>query len=363
MKKIRVLIVDDSAFVRTFIRQTLEKYPNIEVVGVARDGEDAIRKAEQLQPDVVTLDVEMPRKSGLEALPEILRVANTAVIMVSSLTQEGAEATIEALEKGAADFIPKPASLIGSDAVEDFRRVLVEKVQLVGLHKDRFRRIHRVTPVRKEPYITVDSGFKERRREAKKSRLVVIGVSTGGPLSLQQVIPLLPADFPLPVIVVQHMPPQFTRSLADRLNTLSAIAVKEAEEGDVLQPRQVFVAPGGRQMLVRSRGVGAVLHIVDSGEQYRNEIFKPSVNVTTFSAIEVFGGKIIGVMMTGMGSDGKKAFVELHRRGGTIIAQDEQSCVVYGMPRAVIEAGVADYIVPLDKIAPTLVELVAAPAE
>ncbi len=365
MEKIRVLIVDDSAFVRAFIRQTLDKDPRIEVVGVARDGEDAIQKAAQLQPDVVTLDVEMPRKSGLEALPEILQVSKAAVIMVSSLTQEGAEATIEALEKGAADFIPKPASLIGSGTVDEFRKTLVEKIHVVGTHKERFQRVRPFRrPARIGDYKAIPVKPKPSRgRRKHHPKVVIIGISTGGPLSLQQVIPMLPGDFPLPVVVVQHMPPQFTKSLADRLNTLSQVTVKEAAEGDELRPATVYIAPGGRQMLLRpNRGHTATVAVVDHVESEKREIFKPSVNVTTFSALKVFGGAIIGVMMTGMGSDGKEAFIELHRQGGIVIAQDERTCVVYGMPRAVVEAGIADYVLPLEKIAETLVDLVSQPA-
>ena len=337
---IRVLIVDDSAFMRKALSIMLEGDPEIEVVGTARDGLEAIEKVHELKPDIVTLDVEMPRMDGLTALRRIMREHPVPVIMVSSLTQEGAQATIEALEAGAVDFIPKQHSYVSIE-ISRIRAELLEKIKTIA----RTRPL--LTP-RRATGVSPETLPALRFREA---RAIAIGVSTGGPRALQQVIPTLPDDLPVPVLIVQHMPPHFTRSLAERLNSLSTLTVVEAEEGMPLVPGHVFLAPGGRHLVLERRN-GQAPRIRTPVEPAT--LHRPSVDVMFRSVCQTFGGKVLAVVMTGMGRDGLEGARLIKQHGGKVLTQDEATCVVYGMPRAVTEAGLSDAVLPLEQIGPVL---------
>ncbi len=337
---IRVLIVDDSAFMRKALSIMLEGDPEIKVVGTARDGLEAIEKVHELKPDIVTLDVEMPRMDGLTALRRIMREHPVPVIMVSSLTQEGAQATIEALEAGAVDFIPKQHSYVSIE-ISRIRAELLEKIKTIARTRPLLTRRRSAAPGA-EALPTL------RFHEA---RAIAIGVSTGGPRALQQVIPTLPADLPVPVLIVQHMPPHFTRSLAERLDSLSPMTVIEAEEGMLLEAGRVFLAPGGRHLVLERRNghVPVIRTPVEPATLHR-----PSVDVMFRSVCQLFGGKVLAVVMTGMGRDGLEGARLIKQHGGKVITQDEATCVVYGMPRAVAEAGLSDAVLPLEQIGPML---------
>ncbi len=336
---IRVLIVDDSAFMRKALSIMLEGDPEVKVVGTARDGLEAIEKVHALKPDIVTLDIEMPRMDGLTALRRIMREHPVPVIMVSSLTQEGAQATIEALEAGAVDFIPKQHAYVSIE-ISRIRAELLEKIKAIA--KKRLFRVPRRHAAQADTTPTL---------QFRDARAIAIGVSTGGPRALQQVIPTLPDDLPVPVLIVQHMPPHFTRSLAERLNSLSPLPVVEAEEGMVLQPGHVFLAPGGRHLVLRGRN-GQPPLIQTPVEPAT--LHRPSVDVMFESVCQTFDGKVLAVVMTGMGRDGLEGARLIKQRGGKVIAQDEATCVVYGMPRAIVEAGLSDAVLPLELIGPTL---------
>ena len=326
---------------RKTISMMLDGDPEIEVVATARDGVEACEKVAELRPDVVTLDIEMPRMDGLTALRKIMASNPVPVLMVSSLTREGAAATMEALQAGALDFVPKESS--GAMlAINRIREELVGKVKAVARSKHVLARHQTMRPAsRPRPRLRLGN-----------HRVLLIGTSTGGPFALQQIVPRLPAEFPLPVLIVQHMPPHFTKSLADRLNSISPLNVREASAGDVVRPGEVLIAPGGRHMTFERRGDDVVVVTPLVPET----LHRPSVDVMFDSACQVIGGRPLGVVMTGMGRDGREGSRTIKERGGTVIAQDEESSVVFGMPRAVIEAGLADVVAPLDDIAPLCVE-------
>jgi two-component system, chemotaxis family, protein-glutamate methylesterase/glutaminase len=334
---IRALVVDDSAFMRKAISMMLESDPGITVVDTARDGLEAIEKVAALKPDIVTMDVEMPRMDGLTAVRRIMQTMPVPILMISSLTREGAEVTIQALAAGALDFIPKKNSTV-SLAINQIREDLLTKV-------------HAITSRRPAP----SRPRAEARREAGAVQpgrfdALVIGTSTGGPFALQQVLPALPAEFPLPVLVVQHMPPHFTRSLAERLDSLSPLNVKEASDGDVVRPGHVFIAQGGVHMHLDRKGSDVRIRTSDEPET----LHRPSVDVMFSSAAKAFERPLLAVVMTGMGRDGLDGCRAIKEKGGYLVAQDEASCVVYGMPRAVAEAGLVDLVRPLTDIAGTI---------
>ena len=335
-RPIRALVVDDSALMRRIITNILDQDAEIEVIGFARNGEDALHKIEQLKPDVVTMDVEMPVLDGLAAVKRIMSTSPVPVIMLSSLTLEGADTTIRALEAGAVDFVTKPT--IGS-GVEKLAPVLTEKVKTVATASVSREDVPSI-PVKRHTIAFSKQG---------PISLVIIGTSTGGPSALQQVLPKLPANFPVPVIVIQHMPVGFTGPLAKRLHNSSKLSVKEAEAGDRLKPRWAYVAPAGRQLLVTGN-VGHLSVSLKEQVDYKT-LFKPSVDVTMMSAAQACGSSTLGVIMTGMGSDGTQGLRLIKEKEGLVIGQDKQSCVVYGMPRSAFEAGVVDSVIPLDKIA------------
>jgi two-component system chemotaxis response regulator CheB len=344
MNKIRVLVVDDSTFMRKAIETMLAGETDIEIVGYGKNGIEAVDMAASLRPDVITLDVEMPKMDGITALELIMKNTPTPVIMVSSLTQEGADTTLRALDKGAVDFIPKEKSY-GSIGILKISNELKSKVRRFAGDKNI---IHRLKPVSAPRAPQSHAAVSKRSSLSSNKRIVALGTSTGGPQSLQRVIPLLPAELGVPVVIVQHMPPSFTQSLAARLNSLSKLEVLEAQGGETLKPNTVYIAKGGKQLTVKRAGSSASIVV---SEEDPKLLHNPSVDIMVDSVAEAFGGDALGVIMTGMGNDGTRGLKKLKEKGGFIISQDEPSCIVYGMPRAVAEAGIADEIVPLDEIA------------
>ena len=349
---IRVMVVDDSPLVRKIASDILNSGSGITVVATAATAEFALNKLERERPDVITMDMEMPGMGGLEAIREIMRRQPTPVIVLSAHAKRGAELTLQALEAGAVDFMLKPtASLSGGlDAVA---RELIEKVR--GASSIELERGEGVTQA-EEPSVAVEEASVEKaapqRKLSRPSRgrleLVAIGTSTGGPVALKTVLAGLPGDFSLPIVVVQHMPPVFTRAFAERLNSTCAVAVKEAEEGDAILPGRVLIAPGDFHMGV-SRFHTEPKVLLNRREPVSGH--RPSVDVLMHSVAREYGRLATGVIMTGMGRDGADGIKELHKRGGYILAQDKDSSVIYGMNREVILNGNADAILPVNRIA------------
>jgi two-component system chemotaxis response regulator CheB len=327
---IKVLVVDDSAFMRGVLVRKVESDPRFKVVGTAANGREAIEKTLAIKPDVVTLDVDMPVMNGIEALKEIIRLSQAAVLMVSARTEAGAAITLEALSLGAVDFIPK------SRGTEN----IIEKLLAAAEAKYNRSRLPQVRSTIPRP-----SPLPARATSGAKvsAKICIIGSSTGGPQALQTVLTQLPETLPVPVVIAQHMPPQFTKALAQRLNELCKPKVVEASDGDALTKGVVYISPGGMQTRVTASNIKVS---PDQGES----LYKPSVDVLAESARAAFGKNILGVMLTGMGADGANEFVKLKKLGGHIISQDQASCVVYGMPRSLVEAGGADEVLPLDQI-------------
>lgn len=339
---VRVLVVDDSAFMRKAIASLLQKGPGIEVIDTARNGIEAIEKARTLRPDLVTLDVEMPEMDGITALRQIKRVCSARVIMISSLTTEGSQVTLKALALGADDFLAKAAST--TTQIYSLGPELIEKVQALTSGR---------TPLTAPPPRRTATP----RLRANDYDLLVIGSSTGGPPILEKIITSLPADFALPVVIAQHMPELFTRSMADRLDALSPLKVLHAEQGAPIDIGQVHVAPGGRHTKVRRRVGGLGLRI-EIGDEPRSATYRPSVDELFATSAAVAGRRVLAVVLTGMGADGLEGGKLLHAAGGTLLAQDEASCVVYGMPKAVTQAGITAATLTPDEMAAVLRSLV-----
>lgn len=350
--KVKVLIVDDSAFMRNALASMLSSDPEIEVIGKARDGLEAIELVEKLRPDIVTMDVEMPRMDGITALKHIMEKNPVPVIMVSSLTVEGAKVTLDALDLGAVDFIPKNLSDLSINIVK-IKEILIEKIKQIakrGIVKKRLGQVTEPKPVE------IPKAMPVRTTGERRINLVAIGTSTGGPKALQEIIPKLPKDFPTPIVIAQHMPPNFTAPFAERLNQLSQITVKEAEEGESLRQGVAYVAPGrGHMRVKRVRGIETVLTVSENKDEF---IYRPSVDALMFSVAEFFPGRALGVILTGMGNDGLKGLTELKKTGGRVFAQDEETCVVYGMPKAVVDAGIADKVLPIHEMAGEIINAV-----
>ncbi|MCX7842613.1 MAG: chemotaxis response regulator protein-glutamate methylesterase [Clostridia bacterium] len=346
--KIKVLVVDDSAFMRKVIADILNSDDKIEVVDTAKNGTEALEKIKSLKPDVVTLDVEMPVMDGLSCLKEIMKSGFFPVLMLSSVTKEGADSTIKALEYGAIDFITKPTNIFNI-ADDEKKQELIEKIKIAK----------NSTKIKK--YLTLkDVQIRPKRDIVKSSNIkniVAIGTSTGGPKALQEVIPKIPGDVPAAFLVVQHMPPGFTRSLAERLNAMSELTVKEAEEGDELQAGYVYIAPGDYHMLVERSLTGIIRIRLSKSPPSGGH--RPSVNTMMESLSNTGMSNIIGVIMTGMGGDGSEGIKLLKSiNKGFIIAQDEKSCVVYGMPKVAIQTGAVDVIAPLKNISDEIMKII-----
>jgi two-component system chemotaxis response regulator CheB len=327
---IRVLVVDDSPFMRGVLPAKIEADPRFKVVGTAVDGRDAIEKPLALSPDVVTLDIDMPNMNGIDALKEIVKQSTASVIMLSARTEQGAAITLEALSLGAVDFIPK------SRGVDRIHEKLLAAVE-ARTQKSRLATARPAAAIRQTAPPRAAGGARVN------AKICVIGSSTGGPQALQTVLSQLPDNLPVPVVVAQHMPPNFTKALAQRLNDTCKPKVVEATDGMTLSKGTVYISPGGMQTRVTA---GEIKVSPDQGES----LYKPSVDVLAESARGAFGKNVLGVMLTGMGADGAMEFAKLRKLGGYNISQDQASCVVYGMPRSLVESGGADEVLPLDQI-------------
>jgi two-component system chemotaxis response regulator CheB len=357
MQKVRVLVIDDSAFMRKAISIMLESDPEIEVIGMAHNGEDGLEMVKNLKPDLVTLDIEMPRMDGLTALKHIMSENPTPVMMISSLTTDGASATLEALSLGAVDFIPKQLSYVALDIVK-IKEELLNKVKHIARNKPKMGKLLPSRPrpdqIKPKPPIILMSDSGRSKTPKKRINVVAIGTSTGGPPALQAIIPLLPKNLPVPVTVVQHMPPTFTKSLAERLDSLSQVTVKEAENGEPLKPGTVYIAPGGKHMTIKNR---VSSHEIILSDEPSDTLHRPAVDVMVKSVAESYGTNVLGIILTGMGSDGLEGMRLVKKKGGIVYSQNQESCVVYGMPRAIAENMLADKVVPLDNMAVEIVNM------
>jgi two-component system, chemotaxis family, protein-glutamate methylesterase/glutaminase len=340
--QIKVLIVDDSAFMRTALSRMVAADAGLCVVGTAASGTQALQKVASLDPDVITLDVEMPGINGLETLRRIMAQFPRPVIMVSSATVQEAEITLDTLEAGAFDYVSKHLSFTSLD-VDHIREDLVAKIKAAAERrtaKDHFNLLQR-----KPPRATQ---LLARKSSRLAPVIVAIGISTGGPKALQDIFPALPKDLPVPIVVVQHMPSGFIAPFAERLNKLCAISICEASDRESVRPGVVYLAPSGSHIRVeRSTGSRAVIRFSDKPE---NQTYIPSVDVMMQSVADAFGSLAMGIIMTGMGSDGARGMEAIHRAGGWTVGQDEMSCTVYGMPRVCAEMGILDRVVPLSQI-------------
>ena len=350
-RKIKALVVDDSAFMRKSLSLMLESTGEIEVIATARDGQEGVEMVKTKFPDIVTMDIEMPRMDGLTALQKIMKEYPTPVLMVSSLTTEGAKDTIKALELGAVDFIPKELSYVNVNIIK-IKEDLISKVKTIVSQRSLSLRLQRIQNLKINRGLSTQktntSDYVSKAIPQIGFKAVALGISTGGPMSLQKVIPKISGKLSIPIFIVQHMPPKFTKSLAERLNGLSEVEVKEAEDNEVVKGGVVYIAPGGMHMTVEKSSVGNNRIMIS--EYPSDTLHRPSVDVMINSVIQAYGKHVLGVIMTGMGRDGADAIKELKIKGGYSIAQDEESCVVYGMPKAVVDSGNADAIVPLEKI-------------
>lgn len=365
---IKVLVVDDSVFFRRRVSEILNSHPQLEVIDTANNGKEALEKVQQLRPDVVTMDIEMPVMNGIDAAREIMRVRPTPILMFSSLTHEGAKATLDALDAGAVDFLPKKFEDIARDR-EEAITLLQQRVISISRHRVRPLLSQRpatsslsasrtpatsnsATPLRATAPAAENRPVRpaalNTRRSGKVYQLVAIGTSTGGPVALQNILTKLPGNFPHPILLIQHMPATFTAAFASRLNNLCQINVKEAADGDVVQPGTAYLAPGGKQMVLDGRPGAMRIRILDGGERMN---YKPCVDITFASCARQYRDKVLAVVLTGMGADGRDGAKLLHEQGATIWAQDEESCVVYGMPQAIVKAGIAAEILPLERVA------------
>ncbi|WHS61933.1 chemotaxis response regulator protein-glutamate methylesterase [Pseudomonas sp. G2-4] len=370
---VKVLVVDDSGFFRRRVSEILSADTSIQVVGTATNGKEAIDQALALKPDVITMDYEMPMMDGITAVRHIMQRCPTPVLMFSSLTHEGARVTLDALDAGAVDFLPKNFEDISRNP-DKVRQLLCEKVHSIsrsnrrvgaysapapapapspapapaasgGFNPAPVRSAPAPAPTRSAPASTSSPAPKR-----KAYKLVAIGTSTGGPVALQRVLTQLPANFPAPIVLIQHMPAAFTKAFAERLDKLCNISVKEAEDGDILRPGLALLAPGGKQMMIDGRGAVKIL----PGDERLN--YKPCVDITFGSAAKSYGDKVLAVVLTGMGADGREGARLLKQGGSAIWAQDEASCVIYGMPMAIVKADLADAVYGLDDIGRHLVE-------
>jgi two-component system chemotaxis response regulator CheB len=370
---VRVLVVDDSNFFQHRLKDIINEHPDLKVIGIASNGREAVEKAEELKPDIITMDFEMPVMDGVTAIKLIMANRKVPILMFSSLTYEGAKVTLDALAAGALDFIPKDFAEV-SRSSESLKKKLHERlITLAGVTAravpiaepkpssipatPNLRAPVPVTPapVRSPAGIQQDESTKasgpDNYRLKKQPKLLVIGASTGGPVALAEVLITLPANFPLPIVLVQHMPENFTKAFAERLNKQCNIRVREAVDGDQLEPGLALLAPGGKQLMLDKRNGGSV-RVLPDDERVN---YKPSLDITFGSAANIYGDKVLGVVLTGMGSDGCNGARLLKEAGSALWSQDEASCVIYGMPMAVARAGLTDKVLSLKDIGPRLV--------
>lgn len=354
---IKVLIVDDSAFMRKAISRMIESDPGIKVVAMARDGEEGIGMVKKYRPDIVTLDIEMPRMGGLEALKVIMEENPTPVLIVSSLTEEGAQVTLDAMDLGAVDYVPKNLEGAALDVMK-IQDDLIGKIKaFAGKRLSRIKAKRDVSTERHKN-LSIPKGHipEGARRTIQKMAVVAIGTSTGGPKALQEVLPLFPPDFPAAILVVQHMPKAFTGPFAERMNDLCPLTVKEAKGGELVRPGQVLIAPGGIHMkVVRRKSTEVNIELTSVPEDYP---YRPSVDVMMHSIADVYPGRSLGVILTGMGADGMKGMLSIKEKHGRTIAQDEASSIIYGMPKAVVDSGAADKVVSLSQVAGEVMNMI-----
>jgi two-component system chemotaxis response regulator CheB len=357
VNKVKVLVVDDSAFMRKLISDFLSEEPRLEVVGTARNGQEALQKIAQLKPDVVTLDVEMPIMNGLETLKHMMQKHPIPVVMISSTTKEGAENTILALQYGAVDFIAKPSGAISLDLYK-IKDQIVEKVLLASRANLQWMKTKQKTPIPlQKQYSKIESNEPIKTGTPKK-KIVCIGTSTGGPRALQHVLSKLPKTINAPILIVQHMPKGFTKSLASRLDSLCHIHVKEAEDGELIQKGTAYIAPGGKHLQAKKIGTSLAIQLDESPARNGH---RPSVDVMFESLYTLVDYEKIAVIMTGMGSDGTEGLKRLKASGSAkVIAESAESAVVFGMPKSAIVANVTDEVVHLDKIADAIMKYVDA---
>lgn len=351
MRKIRVLVVDDSVVIRRMVTDVLSSDPHIEVIGSAANGRIALAKIPQVNPDLVTLDIEMPEMDGLEALAAIRKIYPLLpVIMFSTLTERGASATLDALSLGANDYVTKPAN-VGSvaAAMENIRGGLIPKIKAFCSKPAGIKVEAAQAP---KPAKPITLPLPVARTGPAQVDVLAIGTSTGGPNALGEVIPMLPADLRVPVVIVQHMPPLFTKLLADRLETKSSLKVREGVEGGTLQPGEAWVAPGDFHMVVANNGTSVQIQLSQAPPE---NSCRPAVDVLFRSVVEVYGSRTLAVVMTGMGQDGLRGCEYVREAGGQVLIQDQATSIVWGMPGAVAEAGLHDRVLPLDQIGPEIV--------
>ncbi|GGA78213.1 chemotaxis response regulator protein-glutamate methylesterase of group 1 operon [Neiella marina] len=387
--QLKVLVVDDSSFFRRRVSEIIDADPGLKVIDAAVNGKEAVEKVRTLKPDVVTMDIEMPVMNGIDAVKSIMAANPVPILMFSSLTHEGAKATLEALEAGALDFLPKKFEDIARDRKEA-SNLLVQRIKEIARRRFGLRPQARPASPAPRPATApspalsktqqavrsatsaLEKANAERRQRAaasqpevartrpaarnrasgKSYKLLAIGTSTGGPVALQTVLTQLPANYPLPILLIQHMPAAFTGAFAQRLNSLCKINVKEAENGDAIKPGCAYLAPGGKQMMVEGSAGNGRIKIIDGGERMN---YKPCVDVTFGAAAKIYGGDVLAVVLTGMGADGRDGARMLKTHGAKVWAQDEASCVVYGMPQAVASAGIAEDSIALGDIAERIV--------
>ncbi len=362
MENIKALVVDDTIVYRKIVGDVLKSISGVEVVGTANNGKIALSKIDSLKPDLITLDIEMPEVNGIEVLQALKNHAESpTVIMLSTLTQQGSEMTIKALELGAFDFVAKPSEGRMAENIKKVQEALGPIVETLKRQKStrlRIRNKIKDTPRRIQPVAPRKIPTRSARPTLRsKSEIVGIGISTGGPNALGKMIPMLPGNLNVPVLVVQHMPPMFTASLANSLNSKSDLEIKEAEDGDILAPGKVLIAPGGKQMKILASADGITRKIKITDDPPENSC-KPSVDYLFRSIAQHYVGRSTGVIMTGMGSDGTKGLVQMKENGAIVIAQNEETCTVYGMPKEPVESGVADVVASLDTIAAEIVKTV-----
>ena len=343
---ISVLIVDDSSFFRVRIRGLINSHPQLNVIGEATNGREAVEKAVKLKPDVITMDYEMPMMDGISAVKEIMTKQPTPILMFSSLTQAGARVTLDALDAGAVDYLPKSYENVAGGPTA-LKKALCEKIiAIAGQAKPR------AMEAAIAPAPAPAAPRKGQKRYPQRFDLVMLGTSTGGPVALQKILTQIPANFPAPILMIQHMPGSFTGAFADRLNRQCKITVREAIDGDALRPGEALLAPGGKQMMLSGKGRIRVFE----GDERLN--YKPSVDVTFGSAVKYYGKSILAVVLTGMGADGREGARLIKQSEGVVWAQESSTCVIDGMPSAIVKANLANETVPLNEVARRLVDVV-----